>query len=284
MSQINIPITDNHIHIDIKNGKGLKAVFDFENAGGTHMFLVTLPSRHLGYEITCSNDYKKIFDETISVTDSINEKTDVVAFPVLGIHPVEIIWLSEKYGTDKAKSIMLKGFDIAAEYVSENKAVALKTGRPHFETEENIRLASDEIMSYVFSLAHDYGFPVQLHVEDMTETSLKNIFETAKKEKLNPQKIINHHATPLIKEAEKYGIYPSITSGKNMVEKALLSGSRFLMETDYADDPDRPGFVLGPKTVPKKTKKLIEIYGEEPFWEIHKHIPEKIYGVDIETK
>jgi TatD-related deoxyribonuclease len=55
-----------------------------------------------------------------------------------------------------------------------------------------------------------------------------------------------------------------------------------MMETDYIDDPDRPGAVLGPKTIPKRTLKLIETHGEEPFWRIHKENPEKVYDIQIE--
>lgn len=36
------PITDEHMHIDLRS-KGLKAVKEFQNAGGTHIFLVMKP-------------------------------------------------------------------------------------------------------------------------------------------------------------------------------------------------------------------------------------------------
>jgi TatD-related deoxyribonuclease len=55
-----------------------------------------------------------------------------------------------------------------------------------------------------------------------------------------------------------------------------------MMETDYIDDPKRPGAVLGPKTIPRRTLKLAEQFGEEPFWKIHKENPEQVYDVDIE--
>ena len=279
MSQL--PITDNHIHIDMKRGRGLAAVMDFKNAGGTHMFLVTLPSRHLGVSVKKSEDYKIVFDQTIETAQKINE-IGVTAFPVLGIHPVDILYLSEENGIEKAIEIMNGGFDIAADYVREGKAVGLKSGRPHFPVESNIWDASNAVMSHVFGLGHDLKCAVQLHVEDMTVESLQDISDIAKKAGIAAEKVVNHHATPLVSEASAVGIYPSIPAGKDNIEIALQQGNRFVMETDYVDDPDKPGFVLGPKTVPKKTKKLIEIYGEDPFWEIHQKIPSRIYDVDIE--
>lgn len=279
MSQL--PITDNHIHIDMKRGRGLAAVSDFQNAGGTHMFLVTLPSRHLGASVKKPGDYKIVFDQTIETAAKINE-LGVTAFPVLGIHPVDILYLAEENGIDKAVEIMCGGFDIAASCVQKGEAIALKSGRPHFPVAPEIHDASNRVMSHVFSLGKDLKCAVQLHVEDMTPESVEDISKIAKAAGISTEKIVNHHATPRVSAAEKFGIFPSIPAGKDNIEIALEQGNRFLMETDYVDDPDKPGFVLGPKTVPKKTKKLIEIYGEEPFWRIHQEIPSKIYDVEIE--
>lgn len=276
-----IPITDNHMHIDINNGRGLDAVRDFKNAGGTHVFLVTLPSRHLGVSAKKSEDYDSIFTRTIDIAEKMNAQ-GIKTFPVLGIHPVDILYLSEENGIERSVEIICGGFDRAASFVREGTAVALKSGRPHFPVPDDILAASDEIMSHVFGLAKDLKCAVQLHVEDMTAESLKNITEIAKDAGMPAEKVVNHHATPLIKEAESCGIWPSVPAAKDNIETALAQNSRFLMETDYVDDPRNPGFVLGPKTVPRKTKKLIEIYGEEPFWQIHRENPSRIYDVDID--
>jgi TatD-related deoxyribonuclease len=77
-------------------------------------------------------------------------------------------------------------------------------------------------------------------------------------------------------------MWPGVLAGKGMIEEALSQGDRFMMETDYIDDPQRPGAVLGPKTIPRKTLALAEEWGDEIFWKIHKENPEKIYGVEIE--
>jgi TatD-related deoxyribonuclease len=242
---------------------------------------VSLPSRHLGVFVKTAKDYTEVFEQTISTAAKMKEE-GVMTFPVLGIHPVDILYLAEENGISKAVEIMCGGFDIAASYVKEGKAAALKSGRPHFPVSDEIWDASNAVMSHVFSAARDIKCAVQLHVEEMTEDSLKSLSKIAKKASQPPEKIMNHHATPLVSAAEKIGIYPSVTAGKDYIETALQQSTRFLMETDYVDDITRPGFVLGPKTVPKKTKKLIETYGEEPFWDVHQKNPSKIYDVDIE--
>ena len=58
------------------------------------------------------------------------------------------------------------------------------------------------------------------------------------------------------------------------------------METDYLDDPRRPGAVLGPKTVPKRTQALttalLEKVGqnqaEDLLYHIHSIWPSALYG------
>ena len=52
-----------------------------------------------------------------------------------------------------------------------------------------------------------------------------------------------------------------------------------MLETDYLDDPKRPGAVMGPKTVPRKTQKAIEnnILSEAQVQKIHTELPDSVY-------
>jgi TatD-related deoxyribonuclease len=101
---------------------------------------------------------------------------------------------------------------------------------------------------------------------------------------LSSNKIIKHYSPPLIYKNENFGLVPSILASRNNIEIAFNKGTRFLMETDYIDDPKRPGAVLSPKTVPKKTLELFrkEIIDEEQIYKVHKDNPEKIYGITLD--
>jgi TatD-related deoxyribonuclease len=57
------------------------------------------------------------------------------------------------------------------------------------------------------------------------------------------------------------------------------------METDYLDDKTRPGAVLGPKTVPKRTHELIRqgLLNEKDAYKIHVTNVENVYSVDLEV-
>ncbi len=274
------PITDEHMHIDPR-AKGLKAVKEFQNTGGTHIFLVMKPSWTLGIKVTKPKDHIAVFEETVDISKQINE-TGVTSFPVLGVHPAEITKLTEYMELSKAVETMKGGLDIAAEYVNRGLAVGLKSGRPHYPVSPEIWDASNEVMEYAFTLARDLDCAVQLHTEDVGEPELTDIANRARKTGIKMHKVVKHYAPPLVDVCERLGIFPGVLAGKGAIEEALEQGTRFMMETDYIDDPDRPGAVLGPKTIPRRTLKLAEEFGEEPFWKIHKENPEKVYEVDIE--
>jgi TatD-related deoxyribonuclease len=280
MTAPTLPILDNHMHLN-PAGRCLDAVREFVRAGGTHIVLVSLPPWSLGIEINAPEDYRQVFDKVLKIARRAEEAEKVKVFVVLGVHPAELTKYYGRLGLDRAVGIMKGGLEIAREYVEQGLAVGLKSGRPHYEVEPKIWEASNDIMRHSFTLAKDAGCAVQLHTESATEEGLAEIAGIARDAGLPPGKVVKHFSPPIVKICEKHGIFPSVLASEDAIEKALFEGTRFMMETDYIDDLKRPGSVLGPKTVPKRTKQLIPEWGEDVFWKIHKENPEKVYGVEI---
>ncbi|MCG2728380.1 MAG: TatD family hydrolase [Candidatus Methanoperedenaceae archaeon] len=280
MTAPTLPILDNHMHLN-PSGRCLDAVREFARAGGTHIVLVSLPPWSLGIEINAPEDYRQVFDRVLKIARRAEEAENVKVFVVLGVHPAELNKFYGKFGLARAVEIMKGGLEIACEYVREGKAVGLKSGRPHYEVEPKLWDASNDIMRFSFELAKDAGCAVQLHTESSTEETLAEITGIARDAGMPAEKVIKHFAPPMVRVCESLGIFPSVLASKEAIQKALGEGTRFMMETDYIDDPKRPGAVLGPKTVPKKTKQFISEWGEDVFWKIHKENPEKVYGVEI---
>lgn len=278
--QPHFPITDEHIHIDPR-AKGLEAVKEFQRAGGTHIFLVMKPSWTLGIKVKKAEDQIAVFEETVDIANKCKD-LGITAFPVLGVHPAEITHLIEYMDLKSAMDTMKNGLEIAAKYIEKGLAVGLKSGRPHYPVTSEIWDASNEIMEHAFTLAKDLNCAVQLHTESVGEAEINDIINHANITGINLNKVVKHYAPPLVNVCEKLGIFPGVLAGKGAIEESLTQGTRFMMETDYIDDPLRPGTVLGPKTIPKRTLKLVEQWGEEPFWTIHKKNPEFVYDVDIE--
>jgi len=276
-----MPITDNHMHIDLK-GLGITAAEQFQRAGGTHIFLVSKTMRSFGIEVASPDDFKSAFEHTIKIADVINEQTEVKAFPVLGIHPVELTRLKKRFDLNRAKELICSGLEVAIDFVKEGQAVAIKTGRPHYEVSDSEWRASNDVMFYGMKLASEVGCAVQLHTESATPETLAEISKMANRAGLALDKIVKHYSAPIISEYQNVGIFPSILASEEALDAALSQGDRFMMETDYIDDPGRPGVVLGPKTVPRRTIQFIKKgIDEDVFWKIHKDHPEKVYGVKI---
>ncbi len=277
------PILDNHVHLEPVRGRHVDAARDFERAGGTHLIISHLPYEEL--RVRTEGDFRLAFDHTIAVKDRVNVETGVKAYATVGPYPVELLSLAKVHGLACAKEIMLAGMDLAAEYVRDGKALAIgEVGRPHFPVSAEELSASNDIMFHAMRLARENDCAVVLHTESATEASMMEIAEMADRAGLARHRVVKHYSPPLVLPEENHGLMPSVLSGKDAVKTALSKGTRFLMETDFLDDPDRPGAVLAITTVPKRMRTLLEqgAITEEQVHKVHVDNPRATYGPAFE--
>jgi TatD-related deoxyribonuclease len=267
------PITDDHIHIDPVNGRGIGATEDFQRTGGTHLFLVSKPSWSLDIHPKTGADYIRVFDETLRIAGLIGE-TGLVVFPVLGIHPAEISRLMERMSLADATTVMKEGLDAAARYVHDGRAVALKSGRPHYPVDTEIWDASNAILLHALTLAGDAGCALQIHAESGPCTDVMAMAERAGMVK---GRVVKHYGSP------DTPLHPSLIAKHEAIPVLARERRPFTMESDFMDENSRPGAVTGPKSVPKNTKKLLEagLITEEDCFRIHAETIERVYGVTI---
>jgi len=219
------------------------------------------------------------------MADEIRSNIDIGVFVTVGPYPVDYLKLLDKFGRETAISIMKKGIDEAANLCKEKKCIGIgEIGRPHFPVDKQIIKDSNEILFYGMQRARDVNVPVILHTESTTPSQCKELVELGKKAGLPAHKIVKHYSPPLVLKSENYGLMPSVLASEKNITEAIKKGTRFMMETDYIDDPLRPGAVLAPKTVPKRTIELMEnnILTEKQINEIHKENPEKTYDICLE--
>lgn len=276
-----VPILDNHIHLQPK-GRNIEAIKDFQRMGGTHAILSHLPYGEV--PIVRAEDFRDSYLITTEIAERGKRETDVTLHVALGPYPVLLIGLSKRHGLERAKNMMMKGMEIAQRFVMEGKALALgEIGRPHFPVSKEILEASNEIMLYGMTLAREVDCAVVLHTEHSEPEQMLEFALMADSVGLKRDRVVKHYSPPLVLEEENHGIFPSVLSSRTALNEALEKGTRFLMETDFLDDPKRPGAVMDIKTVPKRTKGLIEsgVLSEEDAWKIHKDNPEKVYGVEF---
>ncbi|MCC7560359.1 MAG: TatD family hydrolase [Methanobacterium sp.] len=279
----NIPSTDNHIHVDPINGEGpLEVALKFHKSGGTAMIIPNKPTWTVSPQ--CS------FDEAMKLVmgyvDEINRETEVKAFAVVGAHPAELS-RRVKAGMEltRAEELMRGALETAKNMVMEQKAVGIgEIGRPHYPVSPEEMEAHNRLMIYAMELAREADCPVQLHTESSTEEQFREFAKMASKAGLKKKKVIKHFSGPLVLPDENHGITPSLIASGEVMREALRKGKNFLMETDYLDDRTRPGAVMGPRTVPRRTRKLINsgLLTEEDAYQIHVERVEKLYSVDLD--
>lgn len=278
MTELDTPVLDNHLHLDPDRGRGLDAVEDFVRLGGTHLLVVNKPSWHLGVEVAAGPDFQSVFETTVEIVRQASDILPGQAWPVLGVHPTLISRLVDERGftPEEAADLMATGLDLAAEYVAEGAALALKSGRPHYETSEAVMAASNRVLRHALSLGAEQDCAVQLHTEATED--LTTVAAWADEVNLDPSRVVKHYA-----DGHLAGVTPSVMSDRDRLRRAANGDAPFLMETDFVDEPDRPGAVLGPKTVPRRVRWLLENGYDAAVRRAHVETPGAVYGIDTET-
>lgn len=232
-----------------------------------------------------NKSYELCYRKTLKMAEEIRSKMNIGVFVTVGPYPVDYLKLSDIFGRTKAIEIMKKGMEEAAKLCIQQKCIAIgEIGRPHFPVSDQVINDSNEILLYGMEKAKDADVPVVLHTESTTPVQCKELVNMGKKIGLPAHKIVKHYSPPLIFKEENYGLMPSVLASKKNIIAAIGKGMRFMMETDYIDDLSRPGAVLSPKTVPKRTSNLIEndLLTEKQAYEIHVKNPKDTYSIDLD--
>jgi TatD-related deoxyribonuclease len=279
----NFPATDNHIHVDPINGEGpVEIALKFERSGGTAMIVPNKPTWTVSEQ--CS--YHEAMSLVTDYVNTINHETGIKAFAVVGVHPAELSRLIKNgMAVDKSEEIIRDALELAQGMVLEGSAIAIgEVGRPHYEVSPEEMEAQNRLLLYAMELAKEAECPVQLHTESAGPEQFQEFREMADQAGLKPSNVIKHFSGPMILPEENHGLTPSLIATGDVIRNGIKKGNNFLMETDFLDDKTRPGAVLGPKTVPRRTRKLLEsgMFSEEDVYKIHVENVERIYDIDLE--
>ena len=272
-----VPVYDNHIHIS-PSGRNVDALREFQAAGGTGLTLVTLPYKEV--QISKGEDFARSYEITYGLAERARECTDLEINIAVGPYPVLIIPLAEAYGLERAEEMLMKGMDDAARDVAEGRAVAIgEIGRPHFPVSQEIWDASNRVLLHGMELARENDCPVIIHCESEADTD-RSLAELADMAGLDRGLVVKHSSPPWVTDEETHGVMPSIPASKSNLKEALSKGTdRFMIETDYIDDPEKPGAIMSVNTVPKKVAAWVANgqVSEESIYRICRDIPDSLY-------
>ncbi len=277
----NGPILDNHFHLN-RSGRFLSAAEDFKRVGGTDLVLVHCPD--FQSPPTDKKGHIDAYLDTISMAAEVRNKLNLGVRVILGPHPAAFTHQFESMDEEDAIENYWNSIDAAIHFVHEGQAHGVgEVGRPHWKVSDEVWELSNRLLEETMSIAAKEGIPLQLHVEGESEATYPELAQMADRVGLPRHRLVRHYAPGDISESATCGLIPSVLMGKDSIPILLDSLSEcstgFMLETDYMDDPRRPGAVLGPKTVPKRTRALAMAgVDEEILWNSHVDLPLRTYG------
>ncbi|MAU29711.1 MAG: hypothetical protein CMA62_04220 [Euryarchaeota archaeon] len=255
------PIVDQHMHLDREN-RFISAAQEFSRSGGTGIFLVHKPSFSKSLP-TDLDGYRTVYRNTIEMAQIVRKKTELEVNVVLGPHPVVWDLQANEIGLKESSELHISAVGLALDMIEEGEAVCLgEVGRPHYEVSEDKWSEANRVLLEIMQMAASSKSPIQLHVEDNGNQTCREIASMCDKAGLPRSRAVRHFAPPDISQQKTSGLPVTVSMGKGSIEGicSTISGnsSSWGMETDFLDDPRRPGAVLGPKTIPKRTHQLCQ--------------------------
>ena len=101
--------------------------------------------------------------------------------------------------------------------------------------------------------------------------------------RIGARRIVFHHAeSSYVKAISSKKMYASITGKKSFLIEAIKQTENFVVESDFLDDPRRPGAVIAPWSIASTTRKLLNenIISYEKAYKIHVDNIKEIYDIE----
>ncbi|MCI4317717.1 MAG: TatD family hydrolase, partial [Thermoplasmata archaeon] len=147
--------------------------------------------------------------------------------------------------------------DLAGRWVDEQRAVAIgEVGRPHFPVDVEVAAASEEVFRYALEVARDAGCPAVVHSADLDPEGYRSLASLAAQTSFPLGKLVKHYARSIVGPTDLAGIVPSYVARRDSVRDALEQPGPWFLETDFLDDPRRPGAVLDLATIPRRAEAV----------------------------
>ena len=285
------PIVDQHMHLDRTN-LFLDAVADFSSSGGTGIMLVHKPSFSDSLP-TNLEGYREAYSDTISMAEEVRREFGLEVGVVLGPHPVAWEKQIPDLGIEESTELHLEAVSLALDYIDAGNAHCLgEVGRPHYPVKEEIWTRANDLLLEILTMASLSKTSVQLHVEDNHKKTYDDLSDLCTASGIPSKRAIRHFAPPNVSADFTNGLSATVNVGKGSIETIVQTArdasSPWGMETDFLDDNRRPGAVLGPKTVPRRTQELCssllskgwsESEVETLLEKVHYEWPKSLYGL-----
>ncbi len=251
-----LPVVDHHCHLS-PSGEGVAAARRFRAAGGAQLFVAT--QNYLVHVPRNLDDYRTQFETTETLVREVRAGAGVTAHAVVAPYPVDLVTLAGEVGVPSALDLHLRALDLAGRWVREHRAVALgEVGRAHFPVAPEIAEALETAFRYAIAVARESDCPVVVHSADLDAAGLRELSSLAEGAGLTTGRLVKHYARTRFPPGERGSVTPSYLARRELVRAVLPDAGPWFLETDFLDDPKRPGAVLDIATVPRRARQIAE--------------------------
>lgn len=255
---------DAHLHTNPVYGLGAEKIAKkFRKEGGWFLTLVALPPHHYGFNDASQESYRKVLDLMVREAE-VARREGLEVRVLAGFHPSEVDeYLKRGLSKLEVYELSAKVFEVIGDYLKKGLINGIgEVGRQHYGTSPDRLVLSEIIMMKALELACDHECVVHLHLEQggwATAYSIRRILEILS---CKNSKIILHHVNYETGVwSSKLGL-PATLPVKTSLEKILvtpgLNFESFLVESDFIDDPKRPGVSAYPWDIPRFFNEKLE--------------------------
>ena len=291
MVRSKVPIADAHMHLTM-NGIGVDTfIRRFRSVNGWFVALVSLPPHHYGLEETIEGFIKSL-NIHVEICRKLRSE-GIRTYCIAGLHPAFIDRLSRHLKVDEVIKYIDEALKVLEKLIRKGYIDGLgEFGRPHYKSLPIAFTLNDIALIEALRIARDYDVVIHLHLEDSglaTVLSIKKFIDLIGIK--NEKKVVLHHSSLKTSEiALKYLLSSTVTGRYEMLSrlvssKELIKSHRILIESDYIDDPKRPGVVMYPWEIAQAVEKVIQDFGNEAIeliYELMVRSIEDIYEVKYE--
>ncbi len=275
-------ISDNHAHINTVRGVGARRIArEFRREGGRLIVVVSLLTWSLDLPPCELSSFERLYRETVSAVRTVREE-GVNAGCMLGVHPAEVEQMIGKgWSREQILSFVERCLNMVAEYVRRGEAQGIgEVGRPHWVVSERSWEIHNDVLELALGYARDLDVPVHLHMERRGEQTLRDVVDLVRRIGNRPYRVVLHHAQPEVAvSASECGITPSVPVGRRSeFVRALELPPVYVVESDYLDDPRRPGAVIVPWALARKMREVAETKGVDYVNTVCLHNIRRCYG------
>ena len=237
--------------------------------------------------------YRSAYAETLSMAEEVRNSVGLEVGVVLGPHPVVWEHQIQSLGLERSTELHLEAVGLALEHIEAGQANCLgEVGRPHYPVDQDTWTSATDMLLDIMRMASSTKCSIQLHVESNGEATCRELAGLCDMAGLPRDRAIRHYAPSDVSPEFTHGMAATVSVGQGSIEgltsTATSQSSPWGMETDFLDDPSRPGAVLGPKTIPKRTHELSSALLHQG-WEaedvtslmysIHSRWPDRLYSI-----